>query len=110
MNSLNKRLIAVESNLTEPDLLKQPISVSNKTAQDTDISNYALFVTAIMIYVLASFYTLFPIINRRKKNHEIHIKIPLNLIEMAEIEALLKAKHKYINLYDENKENIFKEK
>lgn len=106
MNSLNKRLMAVETHFTELDLLKEPINISNKTEKETDNLNFALLVVAIIIYVLASYYTLFPIINRRIKKQEIdhqgnNIKIPLNIIEIAEIEAILRTKHKYIKLYDE---------
>jgi len=113
LNNLKNRLDTIENHLSSSnkapifDFYFEAIPVSKNEV--VDYSNYYYMYSSMVIYVLASYYTLFPIIGRRKvnrieKNTEKEINIPIRIIEKAEIELLLNMKDKHIQSYDKNKE------
>ncbi|UXJ67819.1 hypothetical protein [Lysinibacillus fusiformis] len=113
INNLKNRLDTIEYHLSSSNTASTMNFDSNaipeSQKENVNYSNYYYMFFAMIIYVLASYYTLLPIIIRRKEmkiHSEKEINIPIRITEKAEIELLLKMKDKHLQSYDKNNQKL----
>ncbi|MFJ7731655.1 hypothetical protein ACIQXF_07130 [Lysinibacillus sp. NPDC097231] len=89
--------------LSATSSLKKNKNNNDNTENDLD---FALMLITMVVYSFASYYALIPFVKRKNKQlYSTDIKIPINIIEIAEIHSILDMKHKHINSYKKNDEN-----
>ncbi|MFI2130394.1 hypothetical protein [Lysinibacillus fusiformis] len=113
INNLKYRLDTIEYHLSSSNKAStinfDSNAIPESQKENVNYSNYYYMFFAMIIYVLASYYTLLPIISRRKGmkiDSENEINIPIRITEKAEIELLLKMKDKHLQLYDKNNQKL----
>jgi len=108
ITNLEKRLNNIEIHLVKLNNPSPFVPTSNNNFAENKLWAYYYMVSAMVAYVLASYYTLLPIVSRQKisgiRKPDNEIKIQVDIIEKAEIALLLEMKHKHIQSYDQNKE------
>ncbi|AUS87045.1 hypothetical protein LBYS11_12215 [Lysinibacillus sp. YS11] len=103
---LEKRIQNIESHLIQPNEEAFKPVEDNKNINVDNSAYYYMFI-AMIIYVLASYYTLIPMMNRKKKitrNPSQEISVPVNINEKVEIAILLDMKYKHLKYYDKDKQ------
>lgn len=111
IKQLESSLNNVITQLGKPDITSDNLVFQNSVLvqqenKQIDISSYSIALYAMTVYVLASFYTLLPILDRRRnisgrRIPDTEIPPAINIIERAEIEILIKMKHNHINSYNQ---------